>query len=313
MKADKRHQLQRNALADGVGRLVQGMRSSPTSRSTLAWVFVVLAIVVVVIWQYAAHATQAQYSALWSDVNAASHDAVDGLDRLRQVAGENQGTFPARSARFEFARLVLQRGQEGIRNFLDRENAVKQLVLARSLYQKLLPECTDSTILAHEAMMGIAQAEESLVGVPNPDNPSEIFDLNTALESYRKLAEQTKAHPDSPLAQSAERRVKELDSKHAEIERFYTDLNSWARRPTDQVPKLEMPPLPTQPVPALPGSVPSAGPDLTPPKETPKTDGKTPTSPPPISGFTPKADNKPPKSDNKPPAVDTKPKATKSK
>src|SRR2546421_2586490 len=108
MKADKRHQLQRNALADGVGRLVQGMRSSPTSRSTLAWVFVVLAVVVVVIWQYAAHATQAQYSALWSDVNAASHDAFDDLDsvldRLRHVAGENQGTFPARSARFEFAR-----------------------------------------------------------------------------------------------------------------------------------------------------------------------------------------------------------------
>src|SRR5467141_1199458 len=101
MKADKRHQLQRNALADGVGRLVQGMRSSPTSRSTLAWVFVVLAVAAVVIWQYSAHAMQAQYSALWTDVNVASHDAVNGREKLLQVGDENRGTFPARSARFE--------------------------------------------------------------------------------------------------------------------------------------------------------------------------------------------------------------------
>ena len=99
MKAEKRHQLQRNALADGVGRLLQGMKSAPTTRSTLAWVFVILTVGTVVVWQYGAFATQAHYSALWTQVDSASRDLASGGEKLRQLGEENRDSLPGRSAR----------------------------------------------------------------------------------------------------------------------------------------------------------------------------------------------------------------------
>ena len=44
MKAEKRHQLQRNVLADQMGRLLQGMRSSSNTASGLVWTFVILTL-----------------------------------------------------------------------------------------------------------------------------------------------------------------------------------------------------------------------------------------------------------------------------
>ena len=44
MKAEKRHQLQRNALADRMGRLFETMKSSPRSSSTLVWAFIIVTL-----------------------------------------------------------------------------------------------------------------------------------------------------------------------------------------------------------------------------------------------------------------------------
>src|SRR5438128_11986762 len=108
MKAEHRHQLQTNALADRMGRLLKGMKSAPRSTSTLIWVFIVLAFGTFAVWQYAARATVTERSALWTSVDKATHDLADGPPALQLIEMRNPGTLPARASLFLLARWNLQ-------------------------------------------------------------------------------------------------------------------------------------------------------------------------------------------------------------
>jgi hypothetical protein len=316
MKAEKRHQLQTNVLADSVGRLLQGMKSAPRTRSTIIWVFVVLAIGTIILWQYGAHASLAHYSALWTEEDSALRNPNSGLSSLIRIGDENRGTMPGRSARFQVARTYLQDGQNGIRSVLTRNDAAKYLYQARRLHKKLVKDCLDAPLLAQEAMMGVAQAEESLGSIPitavtdHPDaDDPEVFSLQAALASYQELA---KMFPNSPLGKEADSRAKEIEKDKAGIEKFYADLNYWASRPKDSLPdaKMDLPPLmqpPDLPPVPLPGS-PTAGPDVPGPKTAPSPAAKSPASglvppapKPDMSVPTPKTDTKTPpaKADSK--------------
>ena len=104
MKAEHRHQLQTNALADRMGRLLKGVREAPKSTSTLIWVFVLLALGTFAVWQYAARATVSERSALWTRVDEATHDPA-GPVKLEAFETGNPGTLPARAAGFQRAGL----------------------------------------------------------------------------------------------------------------------------------------------------------------------------------------------------------------
>ena len=283
MKAEKRHQLQRNALADGVGRLVQSVRSGPTTRSTMIWVFVILTLAAVVLWQYGAHATQVRYSQLWTAVDNASRDPNTGPSKLLQIGDQNSGTIPGRSALFQVARIEMENGQALIRTRFRQTDAAKQINESRKLYKKLAGECADASLLVQEAMMGIAQAEESLVGIPGsvlgPEYADEVFDLKRALKSYHELA---RLYPDSFLGEQAAKRAAEIEKDEPAIEKFYAEVNNWAHSIKDHLPEPDMgipPPSPLLPNPIpLPGSS-GSGPDL-PPLTPPKTDHKTPATKP---------------------------------
>jgi hypothetical protein len=318
MKAEKRHQLQRNALADGVGRLVQGMRSAPTTRSTMIWIFVVLAVAAVVVWQYGAHATQVKYSALWTTLDNDLRDPLTGPSKLQQFSGENRGTIPARSARFQLARMNLETGQAGLRVSYQRVEAAKRVNEARKQYKKLAGECVDAPLLAQEAMMGVAQAEESLVSIPgavlDPADADEVFDLARALKSYQELA---RTYPDSFLGQKADNRAKEIEKHEPAIQEFYNNLNFWARKGKDSLPEpsMQIPP----PTPTLPSPVPGAGgtgPDLPLPPPAPKADDKPAASQPATKEPAPSTDSKTPgpnKDTKTPPAKKADSKDPKSK
>jgi hypothetical protein len=87
----------------------------------------------------------------------------------------------------------------------------------------LIPLSGDAPLLAQEAMMGAAKAEETLIGVPKEDNPSEFRGtLERAIELYQKLAE---TYPDSFQGKAAAKRVKELQEKGPQIQAFYVELN----------------------------------------------------------------------------------------
>ena len=226
MKAEHRRDLHTNLLADRMGRLVQGMRSSPKTTSVLVWAFIVLAVGTYVFWQYAASATQTERSALWEQLDEASHNpATGGPKALADLAHEHRGSIPARTAEFERARLSFQQGQAGLTSHA-REYAVGQLEQARDLYAKLAKECADSPLLRQEALMGVAKAKESLVGLATPDDPKK--DLEDALAAYRDLAALLKDHPDSFLARAAAERAQEIEANLSGVEGFYAELKQLA-------------------------------------------------------------------------------------
>jgi hypothetical protein len=231
MKAQHRHQLHTNALADRMGRLLQGMRSAPKSTSTLLWVFVVLGLATFAVWQFAASAS-VNRSALWTSVDEAMHAPSAGPGGLQAIEKDNPGTIAARTAGFQLARWKLQQGLESVAGD-DRTRALPLLVDARKLYKDLEPRCIDVPLLAQEAMMGKATAEESLAGIVESSNAAETTgtekagSLDQALEYYRELA---KRFPESVLGKKAEKRANELEQQtsRAQIDQFYAEANKKA-------------------------------------------------------------------------------------
>jgi hypothetical protein len=236
MKAEHRHQLHTNVLADRMGRLLQGMKSAPRSTSTLVWVFIVLIFATFVVWQYAASSLGRDRSALWTSLDQATHDPGNGPGRLQALETVNPGTIAARAAAFQLARWKLQQGL-GLIATDDRARAVPLLEEARVLYGKLVDQCTTDPLLAQEAMMGRATAEESLAIQPAATQETQVDgkseeakgeehggSLNKALEYYRELA---KKYPDSILGKKADERAKELEqpASRSKFEQFYAAVN----------------------------------------------------------------------------------------
>jgi hypothetical protein len=222
MKAEHRHQLQTNALADHMGRLLKGMKSTDKSTSTIVWVFLLLTLGTVAGWRYWAHASQTENSAEWTELDAATHDPTLETKDLADLAIKHRGSFPGRTADFQVARLQLLNGAEGLT--VNRSTqASDALKAALERYRKLATECADSPLLVQEALMGVAKAKEGLIGVKPEKADEDYGTLQQAEDAYRALADK---YPDSPLGVAAASRLKELEARGPEIEKFYTDLNS---------------------------------------------------------------------------------------
>jgi hypothetical protein len=250
MKAEHRKELHTNLLADQMGRFLQGVKSGPRSRSLVVWVFVILAVGMFAVWQYYASATYAQRSGLWVQIDGALHDAPEQMaETLHEIATQNKGTIPARVARFGRARLLLQEGLEALVSDR-REQAILKIRTAQELYEQLARETVQTPLLQQEAMMGVAKAEEALIGLPRSTNGEEasatsIHSLERALELYHQLADK---HPDSYLGKAAAEHARQLEQNREAVKVLYTELSALAGpklRPeakTDTKPELPPPP-----------------------------------------------------------------------
>jgi tetratricopeptide (TPR) repeat protein len=228
MKAEYRHQLQTNALADRMGRLVQGMKSGPPASRAALWVLGGLAIGVIVLW-YVVSGLSANRSQVWVDFDSASvTDSVPrALASLQQIAAQNPGTIPARTAEFQRARILLG---DGLRSLYtaSRSRAIQNLEESRRLYEDLMQYSGNEPLLVQEALLGLARAEESLVGVPKEGETDESRgSLEQALRWYRQLAD---TYPDSYLGQQAAKHVEDLQDQE-QVQKFYTDLNRFESGP----------------------------------------------------------------------------------
>jgi hypothetical protein len=222
MKAEHRHQLHKNLLADRMGRLVESMKSTPKTTSALVWTLVLLSLGTLAVWQYWGHATQVDSSARWTDVDAATHDPRGGTEKLQYISKNYPGTLAARTAEFQTARLLLQEGERLITSFRNKE-AVDGIKTALRLYAELAQHCPDAPLLEQEALMAIAKAKESLIGVPAEDEATKKLQYGTleqALEAYQQLQ---KKFPNSTLGKMAEQRIKEIEDKGPQITKFYED------------------------------------------------------------------------------------------
>jgi hypothetical protein len=217
MKAEHRKELHTNYLADQMGRLVKGMRAGPqSSGSTVAWVLVSLTVAIIVVWYVTA--MNSNRSPLWVKFETdASERNLAGLEKLTR---DNPSTLPARASRFEIARVDLQSGMANLYSS-QRDSAVSQVKNARKLYGELVKECTGDPILAPQALIGAAKAEEALVGIPESD-----ASLEKAIGYYQELV---KNYPKSFLAKTAQDRIDNLgktanDPARVAAEKFYQEM-----------------------------------------------------------------------------------------
>ncbi len=223
MKAEHRKELHTNYLADRMGRLVQGMRAGPQSTgSTVAWVLISLTIGTVVVWYVTA--MNSNRSPLWVKFEEdATQRNLAGLEKLTR---DHPGTLPARASRFEIARVDLQSGLANLYSS-QRDSAIAQVKNAKRLYENLVKECAGDPILAPQALIGAAKAEEALVGIPKGDNPAEGEEsLDKALGYYEELV---KDYPKSFLAKTAQERIDNLgkttnDPAREAAEKFYQEM-----------------------------------------------------------------------------------------
>jgi hypothetical protein len=242
MKAEHRKELHTNLLADRMGRILQGVKSGPKNHSLLVWVFAILAVGAFAIWQYLASASYTQRSSLWMEIDHALYEPPETMaNSLKELAREHKGTLPARVARFERARLLLQ---DGLENFVSekRPEALKKIQEAHDLYAQLANESRNAPLLDQEAMMGVAKAEEALIGTDKPSaegstENAATFTLEQAIERYRQLADK---YPSSYLGKSAAEHTKELEANREAVVTLYKELNNLAAPKA----KPETPPVP---------------------------------------------------------------------
>lgn len=233
MKAEHRKELHTNVLADRLGRLIQTVRGGPKSTPVIIWVFLGLAVLAVGFWYYFASSGKAERSAQWAKLDQATSTAMAAGDRqeflkeLSQIAKDGKGTMPGRAARFQEARFLLQQGlQYQFAEFKTeeaRQNALESLEEARRLYRQLATESQDVPLLAQEALMGAATAEEALIGVPQEKNAEESRgNLDQAIADYEKLAS---SYPDSSQGKAARKRADDLREHRQQWQDFYAQIN----------------------------------------------------------------------------------------
>ena len=224
MKAEHRKELHTNLLADRLGKMVQTVKSGPSTSSLVIWIGLGLIVVTFIVWRvYSSKATE-ERSGLWVRMDDALREEAGAQGKLRDLATNHRRTLPGRIARFQIARRDLQDGVRNLPSEMLREDAVKRLESARTEFAELAGETGDDPLLGAEALMSRARAEEALAGVPKADDPTQgRGDLQAALEAYRAVE---KKFPTSAEAQVAKERIKiyEDEKKYAAMKLFYERL-----------------------------------------------------------------------------------------
>jgi hypothetical protein len=223
MKAEHRKELHTNVLADRMGRLVQGMKSGPGATSAGVWIIGAFVLGIAVAW-YFARGSMASQARAWVELNNANDSST-----LKRIGLDNPGTLPARTARFQQARLLLRQGLQHVYGFT-RAEALTQLEEAAKLYSELVAECSGHALLQQEALMGAAKAEEArLIGISKQDEPDQFeTQYHRALDLYQRLARE---YPKSYLGEAAAKRVREMTDERGKVTDFYADLNKSNKPP----------------------------------------------------------------------------------
>ena len=149
MKAEHRHELHTNALANQLGKLVENVKNAPQSNATVIYVVVILAAVLGIVWFFTSGSTGG--SELWVQLQLAEADGAGDPRVLDTIASGSAGTLPGRTARFDKARLLLQNGLRSLFT-VDRSQAIEGLADARRLFEDLSKECAKEDLLAQQAL-----------------------------------------------------------------------------------------------------------------------------------------------------------------
>ena len=190
MKTERRHELKTNQLADSLARWIEVAR--PYSRAGLA--LIVAAVALVFAWGYLSAQNSRRDADGWQEYFEAftSRDPRDTLnDTSERYAGLPAGEW----SRLVLADIQLDDGTNKL--FIEKKDARDELRQASDKYQSILLESRHPMML-DRATFGLARAHEAL-GL-----------LDKARDEYRSLVKQW---PDSPYAQVAQKRAKDLEQQ----------------------------------------------------------------------------------------------------
>ncbi|MFL5245442.1 MAG: tetratricopeptide repeat protein [Gemmataceae bacterium] len=208
MKAQHRKELQTNALADRVNRMVEAAKAGPGRTTWVVAGVVVLALALYAGWRYYSDSAADKRTTLWLEVDEAT--TPEALDEIIQ---KSSNSIPGQVARLEQARLSYRQGIERLYSATDRGKAKADLQKAQELYDQVARESSNPPVMIQEALMGSAKARESL------------GEVDDAVAAYEKLA---KDYPTSALGKEAEERAKQVRENETKIKGFYSELNKLA-------------------------------------------------------------------------------------
>lgn len=186
MKAEERKQIETNSVVLGIQRL----RERVTGR-TLYFAVGLLAVAIgaILLYRYYSKSrTQVRDAGLLQLASA------DTAEKLKQGMEEHRGTLLGSQFKLHLARYELR--TEGLPKLAtdrpeDRKKAAASVEAARTHFQELTGEFKgeDQQALLQEAWLGLAQAEEALVGMPTADGGTDSRgDPDKAIEYYEKAA-----------------------------------------------------------------------------------------------------------------------------
>ena len=234
MRAEHRHKLHRNELADWLSAWNQ--RIKPYSNAIFIGVLVVaVGIVAVSFWtqRWREEAVDA-WDRYYQVAAPASMGDLVALEELEGLAVQTQSRKVAHCAALTAADLHLARGCQEI--FKDKFKAGQDLRRAVEHY-RLVQDESREPILLEQACYGLARAYEALAGTSESQGS-----LQKAVETYQELVD---TWPNGPYAERASARLEDLNRE--ETKAFYDQFAQFDPKPAE--PSL----------PGLPGGVPEGG------------------------------------------------------
>jgi hypothetical protein len=167
MKAEKRHELQQNELADWLGEHIE---SAKPYAGTIAFV-VIGTVVAIGLGIYLMNAGNPASAAGWSDYFSAFNDREPAV-ALNQLATERPGTPAALWALQSVGDINLSQGS--LQLFSDREEAKRMLDKAEEAYKKVEADASADALLRSRARLGLAKLYEA---TNRPDEAKKFFEL----------------------------------------------------------------------------------------------------------------------------------------
>lgn len=194
MKAERRHELATNVLADWLEAKIEALKPYSAAVSATALLVVVLIIAGVALFQRRSANKAEAWSQYFSAIENQSPD--EATDKLESVAAEHSGSQAALWSRLSLADGHLSNGVEEL--FKDHAAARKALEQAQEQYQAVLEHAPRESLLAERATFGLAQTFESK------------NELDPARKHYRELLDRW---PNGAFSSLANARLNDLERK----------------------------------------------------------------------------------------------------
>ncbi len=234
MQADERKELETNSLAHSLS----SMKGKLDSR-VLYYVggTAVLIVAVVLLFRYFS-----KQKTITRDATILQLETADSAEKLKVLMDEQRGTIFGSIAKLHMARRALTvDGLEklGTDKVEDRRKAAASLDQARIYFADLTKEFkqSDEPALLQESWLGLAQAEEALVGLPSAEGGTDSRgDADKAIDAYAKAAA---IFPDLELSKRYAARAKELKDDKTEFIKAQKVFYAIPPEPKADLPKVE--------------------------------------------------------------------------